>query len=156
MNFLLRSLLTLEFKSTLQWDIVQHRVNKDLRHSVLKTIAAFLNSNGGTLVIGVEDDGHIIGLENDLKQHSGSLDQFEQLLSSLIAEFIGPQYTIFIDTRFEIIEGQRVCLVEIDKSQEPAFLKSVRGREFHVRVGNTTRALDIAESVSYIDMNWDL
>ena len=46
----------LEFKSTFQWDVVKGEQNKALRLSSLKTIAAFLNSQGGTLLIGVEDD----------------------------------------------------------------------------------------------------
>ena len=74
---------TLEFKSTLQWDVVHDNQNKALRLSVLKTIAAFLNSQGGTLVIGVEDDGSIIGLAPDFKLLSGS-DRFK-----LITEHIG-------------------------------------------------------------------
>jgi DNA-binding NtrC family response regulator len=39
----------LEFKSSFQWDLRENRENKDLRFSVLKTIAAFLNTQGGTL-----------------------------------------------------------------------------------------------------------
>ncbi|MDR3468137.1 MAG: putative DNA binding domain-containing protein [Xanthobacteraceae bacterium] len=56
----------LEFKSTLQWDVVLKQLNKGLRKSCLKTIAAFMNSEGGTLLIGVEDDGSILGLDKDL------------------------------------------------------------------------------------------
>lgn len=110
---------TLEFKSTLQWDVVQERVNKKLRLSVLKTIAAFLNSAGGTLVIGVEDDGHVYGLENDLKSTGKSLDRFEQMLTSLISDRIGPEYAHFIRIRFGAIDGQSVCVVDTDKALEP-------------------------------------
>jgi hypothetical protein len=53
----------LEFKSTLQWDVVQKQPNKALRKFCLKTIAGFMNTDGGTLLIGVEDDGNIFGLE---------------------------------------------------------------------------------------------
>ena len=59
--------VTLEFKSTLQWDVIHDQMNNNLRHSSLKTISAFLNTEGGTLIIGVEDDGTIFGLDNDLK-----------------------------------------------------------------------------------------
>jgi hypothetical protein len=74
----------LEFKSTLQWDMIQLRQNKELRYGCLKTISAFLNSEGGTLVIGVEDDGTILGLGHDLKLLSGSRDKLEQLLTRLV------------------------------------------------------------------------
>lgn len=70
---------TLEFKSTLQWDVIQGKLNKELRFSVLKTIAAFLNSAGGTLIIGVDDSGGIVGLGRDLQLvKNNSLDGFEQ------------------------------------------------------------------------------
>src|SRR5262249_42766050 len=70
----------LEFKSTLQWDVVKKEVNKALRKSSLKTIAAFMNTEGGTLLIGVEDDGNILGLERDLSLLGSSRDKFEQTL----------------------------------------------------------------------------
>jgi hypothetical protein len=146
---------TLEFKSTLQWDVVQEKVNKQLRHSVLKTIAAFLNSAGGTLVIGVEDDGHVYGLDNDLKTTGNSMDEFEQLLTSLVSDRIGAQHSHFMAIRHEPIDGKMVCVVDVDRSFEPAYLKGRRGAEFHVRVGNTTRLLDAEETVDYVQMNWE-
>jgi hypothetical protein len=146
---------TLEFKSTLQWDVVQEKVNKHLRHSVLKTIAAFLNSAGGTLVIGVEDDGHVYGLDKDLSTTGNSVDEFEQLLTSLISDRIGAQHSHFMAIRHEPIDGKTVCVVDVDRSFEPAYLKGRRGAEFHVRVGNTTRLLDAEETVDYVQMNWE-
>ncbi len=83
----------LEFKSTLQWDVRQNRVNKKLHLSVLKTIAAFLNSDGGTLIIGVEDDGNIYGLEKDLhSMNKGNLDKFERHLVQLVVNNIGTRF----------------------------------------------------------------
>ena len=76
----------MEFKSTLQWDVVQDGQNKGLREASLKTIAAFMNSEGGTLLIGVEDSGAIFGLERDLSLLGGSEDKFLQLIGSLVAD----------------------------------------------------------------------
>ena len=146
---------TLEFKSTLQWDVVQNRVNKDLRFSALKTIAAFLNTAGGTLVIGVEDDGHILGLAQDLRIVQNSKDRFEQTLMSLVRDRIGAEFAPFIKVRFEEIEGRTVCVVDVDKAPEPAFMEAPRGKEFYVRLGNTTRSLDPEEAVRYVQMNWE-
>jgi hypothetical protein len=146
---------TLEFKSTLQWDVVRNHVNKDLRFSVLKTIAAFLNSAGGTLVIGVEDDGHILGLERDLQVVQGSQDRFEQTLMNLVSDRIGAQFSPFIKVRFEQTDEQTVCVVDVDRAPEPVFMDGPRGKEFYTRLGNTTRALDPEETVSYVQMNWE-
>ncbi|HAM57915.1 MAG TPA: type I restriction endonuclease subunit R, partial [Candidatus Rokubacteria bacterium] len=57
---------TLEFKSTLRWNLKEDRQDdKAVTHAVLKTIAAFLNTEGGDLLIGVADDGSIAGIERD-------------------------------------------------------------------------------------------
>jgi hypothetical protein len=143
----------LEFKSTLQWDVVEDRQNKSLRDSVLKTIAAFMNSNGGSLLIGVEDSGQIFGLNKDLSILGDSQDRFFQLLSSLVADKIGPQYASLVSPQVEDIDGKKICVVKTSKSSEPAFLDGQRGREFFVRVGNTTRALDPEQTVNYIEIN---
>ena len=67
--------------------------HKTLRFSVLKTVAAVLNSAGGTLLIDVEDTGAVFGLQRDLKVVKGkSLDGLEQVLTSLISDSIGTEY----------------------------------------------------------------
>jgi len=145
---------TLEFKSTLQWDVVQQKASKDLRQSVLKTIAAFLNSDGGTLVIGVEDNGKACGIAEDLKVVHNSRDEFGQLIASLITDALGAEFAPFIQTRFEVLDAQLVYVVDVDKASLPAFTMGAGGKRFHVRVGNTTRALDPEEAHRYIENNW--
>lgn len=146
--------LSLEFKSTLQWDIVENRVNKALRHSVLKTIAAFLNTEGGVLVIGVEDNGNVCGLERDMADLDQSTDKFGQLLAQLITNRIGPEYGRLAKIRYEQLDSRTVCIVDVDKAPEPAYLDSEKGKQFYIRVGNTSRALDPEQMVNHISMNW--
>lgn len=55
----------LEFKSYLRWDFKELATNKKLEEVVVKTVAAFANSQGVTLLIGVSDSGEILGLEGD-------------------------------------------------------------------------------------------
>ena len=144
----------LEFKSTLQWDVIQGKQNNDLRNSTLKTIAAFLNSQGGTLVIGVEDDGAMLGLEHDLKLLNGVRDKFEQLLTRLVTDTIGVGIAPLYRLRFEGVDGKEVCIVDVERASEPVFLKTDKGKQFFVRVGNTSRALDHEEMLRYIETNW--
>lgn len=134
---------------------MHNQVNKQLRFSVLKTVAAFLNSAGGTLVIGVEDNGHILGLARDLQVVGDSQDRFEQTLMNLIHGRMGAKFAPFIKLRFEQTDGQTVCVVDVDKASEPAFAKSPRGKEFFTRLGNTTRTLDPEETLDYVQMNWE-
>jgi hypothetical protein len=146
---------TLEFKSTLQWDVVQGAENRLLRRQVLKTIAAFLNSPGGTLVIGVEDDGNILGLARDVKITGNSVDKFAVLLTSLISEHIGADYSSLIKIRFENIAESTVCVVDVSQSSIPAYLKLEKGEEFYVRFGPTSRLLGLEETVNYIQQHWN-
>lgn len=147
--------LALEFKSTLQWDVYQEKQNTDLRIPTLKTIAGFANTDGGRLVLGVEDDGSVFGLEKDFSVLRGGRDEFKQLLTSLISDYIGPEYTYLADIRFEKVDGEQVCVVDIDRSPEPIFLRDDDKKEFYKRVGNTTRPLDHEETVRYIENHWD-
>ncbi len=145
---------TVEFKSTLQWDVHQQKQNTALRHSALKTIAAFLNSDGGTLIIGVDDSGRVCGLEQDLQLVNGSRDRFEQLVASLISEYLGAQYAPLVKGHFEEVQGRPVYVVTVQPAREPVFYKGEKGREFYVRVQTTTRALDPQETLAYIRNHW--
>jgi CheY-like chemotaxis protein len=141
----------LEYKSTLQWDVRQNRKNEDLRFSVLKTIAAFLNSEGGTLIIGVEDDGNIFGLEQDLSLLSkGSFDQFEQTIVNLICDRIGAGFMSLVTVRFETIDSKTVCAIDIRKSDIIAVMQGKdKKSELYIRAGNTSKSLDISETVEF-------
>ena len=54
-----------EFKSSLSYDYQKNNKSKEVELSVAKSVAAFLNSNGGFLFIGVKDDKTILGIEKD-------------------------------------------------------------------------------------------
>ena len=81
----------LEFKSSLRWDYKQSKVNPALEKSVMKTVAAFLNSKGGYLVIGVDDQKNITGLQKDITTlRKPDLDGFENHFNNIFKEMIGP------------------------------------------------------------------
>ncbi|MGK7943884.1 MAG: response regulator [Microcystaceae cyanobacterium] len=143
---------TLEFKSTLQWNVREDRQDKNLRFEVLRTIVAFLNSSdGGTLLIGVDDDGHILGLENDLSLLSkGDIDQFEQTLINLITERIGVIFSKFMRIRFETVEDKIVCVVNVRQAEKFALLKNKKGvLESYIRMGNTSRLIEFPQIYDY-------
>ena len=141
----------LEFKSTLQWDVVQRCQNKGLREPSLKTIAAFMNSEGGTLLIGVEDSGAIFGLERDLSLLGGSEDKFLQLIGSLVADRIGVEFSQNVGFRMDSIDGESICVVDVAKSPGAAYVSGPTGSEFYVRLGNSTRSLDPQETHVYLE-----
>ena len=146
---------TVEFKSSLRWDVVTRQVNKDLQRQTTKTIAAMLNSEGGVLLVGVADDGTAFGIESDIKTIGRrDLDGIGQLLASLISDSIGPEYGAFVGADYPTYRDSTVCRIRVEASPKPAFHQSTTGSEFFVRVGNTTRPLDPQAAHDYIGMHW--
>jgi predicted HTH transcriptional regulator len=52
------------------------------------------------------------------------------------------------------VEGKEVCIVDVERASEPVFLRTDKGKQFFVRIGNTSRALDHEEMLRYIETNW--
>lgn len=142
---------TLEYKSTLKWDVNKNCKNKNLEFSVLKTIAAFLNSDGGTLIIGVEDNGNIFGLEKDLSlQQEKTLDKFEQTIINLICTRIGASFIKLVKIRFENIQGKDICVIDVRKSARKAFMQGKEKLEFYIRAGNTSQSIVLPDIYNHI------
>jgi hypothetical protein len=147
---------TVEFKSSLRWDYRQGQVNKGLQRVIAKTAAGFLNSEGGTLLIGVADDGSILGIAKDLETlPKADVDGFEQTLRQVLSENLGPEFSYLIKSDYETADAHTVAVVKVDPAPKPAFVKSGNGSEFYVRVGNTTRPLDAEAGHDYIKMHWE-
>jgi len=139
---------TVEFKSTLRWNIYAERNDDEIQHSVLKTIAAFLNTDGGTLLIGVKDDGEIFGLEQDGFKDE---DQIALHLTNLIRDRIGVQHMRFVNFEFETINSKKVLRVDCNKNVVPAYLQNNNQEHFYIRSGPSTSELPTSEIHSYIN-----
>ena len=112
---------TLEFKSTLRWNLKENRKDAErVTHAVLKTIAAFLNTEGGDLIIGVDDDGEVVGIEEDQFESS---DKFMLHLAQSVRNGLGDRASTCIDPRVQKLNGKSVCLVACQRSPEPVFVK---------------------------------
>ena len=99
---------TLEFKSTFRWDLRENRVNRSLEAVVLKTLAGYMNAQGGTLLIGVADDGSIVGLEHDYSAlKKPDRDGFEQVLMTSVASKLGADACQCVQAVFHSVDGQR-------------------------------------------------
>ena len=146
----------LEFKSTFRWDTRQNAVNRVLEKSAMKTIAAFLNSRGGHLVMGVDDNKAVVGLASDF----GSLvrkdaDGFENHFTQIFHNMIGAEFRQFVKLNWSQADGKECCVVSVSPSHKPVYLKNDNnGEEFYVRTGNGTTALKLSEANAYIDSRW--
>lgn len=138
----------LEFKSTLRWNIRALRKDPAIEHASLKTISAFLNSSGGILLIGVQDDGTSVGTELDQFDND---DRYLLHLWNLIKSSIGQDVSPFINISIEPYLDKKVCKVVCSRSTRPVFLKHKGyGEEFYIRIGPSSANLDISEALKYI------
>ena len=108
---------------------------------VIKTIAAFLNSEGGTLVIGADDDAQPLGIEPDLTARNFDLDRYENFVMTSIVTNIGTVAASQCRVRFEDVNDKTICIVDVRPSTRPVFANTDKGNEvFYIRTGNA-RAL---------------
>jgi len=146
---------TCEFKESLSLDVRQSENNKSyvpkkeekIELSVLKTIAGFLNSDGGELFIGVNDESIICGIENELKRfHKSSKDKMQLHLKSLIKQNIGLGSSNYINLELKKVNDKEIIHVICKKSDEPVYIKD---KDFYIRTGPATDKLEGRELVNY-------
>jgi type I restriction enzyme R subunit len=150
---------TLEFKSSLRWDFKREREDdKLITQPVLKTIAAFLNTEGGDLLIGVADDRTVAGIEHDRFDND---DKFMLHLAQVVRNGLGDRASTCIDPKTQIVQGKTVCVVSCQRSPEPVFFKwkgfeaSPEG-DFYVRSGPGTVRLAPESAKEYIRTRFPL
>jgi len=146
---------TLEFKSSVRWDYRQNKLNKELEKVIVKTIAGFLNVNGGKLLIGIDDTGTVLGLRNDyqtLKKKDS--DGFELFITQLISSYIGKEFCLYIHTSFHDINGEDVCLVDVEACPKPAYIHEDQDVRFYIRTGGSTQLLNAKEVTEYVLNRW--
>jgi len=144
-----------EFKSSIRWDFKKDAINKNLQETIAVAITGMLNGKGGILLIGVADNGTVLGIEKDLQTlREPNTDGFQRALTDIVKAYVGLEYMAYIRTRFELIDGKHVCVVSIGKSPKPVFLATGDVHRFWVRMGNSTRSLDVKATMSYIQANW--
>ena len=155
---LLRSMETqrVEFKKTARVALDNNAPERVINEGVVKTVAAFLNTSGGTLGIGITDDGDILGLQPDLDFRGQDLDGYQNWLTGLLVNNIGAGVVgAHVSLRLEPVGSEVVCLVDVAPSPSPVYANTTKGNNcFYVRIANTTRRLDGPDIPTYIDGHW--
>jgi len=145
----------LEFKSSFRWDLRENKANRALEGVVLKTIAGYMNGNGGTLLIGVADDGSIVGLQHDYPTlKKPDRDGFEQALMTAIATKLGGDACRNVQIIFHSLDGKEVCRVMVAPTRRPIYMKEGDAPRLFVRTGVSTRELNVQEAVNYTSERW--
>lgn len=139
----------LEFKSTFRKNLHTNEIDKKIEYSVLKTLAAFMNSNGGTLLIGVNDKGEITGIENDKFDNK---DNYSLHLTNILKTKIGKKFLTLINFKFTEIGDKTVLTLDCQKSNTPLFIRSQENEEeFYIRIGPSSVQIKGSELIDYID-----
>lgn len=147
----------LEFKESARWSHGTENKGKS-EQVIVKTIAGFMNSEGGTLLLGVADDGNVVGLETDYATLSkGDRDGYELFITQLVSDKItGPSQSL-CRASFHELDGKDVCRVDVAASAKPVFtcpLNSKTPTDFWVRQGNRTDQFHGTDLIEYRDEHW--
>ena len=147
---------TVEFKSYARWSHTNKQVEKHVEDEIVKTVSAFLNAEGGTLLIGIADDRTVYGIGPDYKvTGSKGRDGFELWLTNKFADCLGKMAMTKVAVAFADIDGKDVCRVEVAPGSEPTYAKTSEEAEvFFARLGNSSHRLSTSEAVKYIGERW--
>lgn len=136
-----------EFKSTLRTNLHTNRRDRAMEAAVTKTLAAFLNSDGGALVIGVADDGAPVGIAVD---GFGTEDRMSLHLRNIVNRDMGPLAMAYIRLSYEDCDGVRVMVAHCERSDRPVYVKDGNAEKFYIRTGPSTTELVTSATVDYI------
>ena len=146
----------LQNANTLQnMGVTMGKMNKSLENVILKTISAFLNTNGGMLIIGVDDSGSVLGLKKDYETVSKkSSDGFILTITNLINQHLGKRVHKFINLEIVNKDGKDICAVSVSKCDGPVFLGKNDNETFFIRASASSQRLSVSEVVGYIKSHW--
>jgi len=142
---------SVEFKSTLRVNLHTNKKDKRIERAALKTICAFLNSSGGILCIGIDDDGKRVGLNNDKFANN---DKFQLHFTNLCNRHMGEQFATLIQSEVITIGEKQIFRADCFCSSAPVFLRIGEKEEFFVRVGAATQELQGRTLMEYIQKNF--
>ena len=125
---------------------------------IAKTVAGFLNADGGTLLIGVDDEARPRGLDDDLSlMKEPDLDRYELWLTDLLERCLGKPAVAKVKVAFAKVDAVDICRVDVEPAPAPVYLDEPGGNreaDMYVRMGNSTRKLLTDEAVEYITHHW--
>jgi serine/threonine protein kinase len=130
-----------------------------LEKAVLKTIAAFLNSQGGTLLVGVKDDRTVVGIEDDFGTFGSevqNVDTWQLNLKQKIINAFGPDVWAILDLKLDVTEQGTVACIDCPSRAQPTWLNSKAGPEFFIRAASSTESLPVDKWSQYIKERWGL
>lgn len=138
----------IEFKSTIRMNLHTKKPGKEIELAWLKGVAAFLNTDGGILLLGVTDSGEITGLEQDVFENE---DKCKLHFKNLVAQHIGAELSKYIEFQIVPIGDKTVGVILCERSTEPIFLQTNKSEAFYIRNGPSSDELPVSKALNYIN-----
>ncbi|WP_159342116.1 ATP-binding protein [Vreelandella aquamarina] len=143
---------TVEFKESFSLDVRKGTKEKYIELSALKTIVAFLNTNGGVLLVGVTDAGDIPGIRYEVEKFHKSVDAFLLHFKNQLKQRVGEQNYPYINHRLVDLGHANVLMVDCKPASSPCYLD---GKEFYVRTNPATDKLEGPKLVEYVQNHFN-
>ncbi len=137
----------LEFKSTMRMNLRTGKAGKEIELAWLKGVAAFLNTDGGILLLGVSDQGEVLGLEADGFENE---DKCRLHFKNLINQHIGLEHSRYIQFILQAVQDKLVAAVECERSPKPVFLTTGKEEDFYIRCGPASVKLSVSKVLQYL------
>ena len=142
-----------EFKEAATFSAQRNQKSPDAIQKVVREVAAFLNSGGGNVILGVTDAGKIVGIANDI-QHANpkkkNRDGYELFLRDSIGGKLGTVHSSACKITFHKIDNHEVCRILVPAASAPVYLDG----NVIIRDGTSSRALSAQEAADYIAVHW--
>jgi uncharacterized membrane protein YeaQ/YmgE (transglycosylase-associated protein family) len=149
---------SVEFKQTARWNVHTEERDPKIELVIAKTVAGFLNADGGTLLVGIADDGSAVGLDHDLSlMKEPDLDRYELWIADHLERCLGKPAVAQVRVSFELVADNEICRIDVAPSPDPVFLDEPGGNreaDMYVRMGNSTRKLLTDEALDYSRHHW--
>jgi hypothetical protein len=145
----------IEFKEGISGTYKQGKYIENMGHNIVRNVAAFMNNGGGTILIGVTDDGKIKGLKDEYikaDQSKKNWDGFELHVHNMIRQSLeGSNATQYYKMKKHSIAGKDICAINIKPADKPVY----HNKHLYVRNGNQTIELLGPDLVEYLNKQWD-
>jgi type I restriction enzyme, R subunit len=140
-----------EYKQTARWNVREKKKDKTMEQVIVKTVAGFLNGQGGTLLIGVTDDQQPVGLDDDYALvQPPNADGYVAWLDTMLESALGHAGAHRVNIRIDVVNGRQVCRVDVPASSRPIWAKTKSGMVLYERRNNSTRAVPPSEVETFI------
>ena len=138
----------LEFKSTVRTNLHTGKPGKEIELAWLKSVVAFCNTEGGTILIGVNDKGQILGLEADNFQND---DKCLLHIQNLIGEHVGIEYLSYVRFSLLGIADNKILVIQCAPLKRIMLLKASGKEQFYVRSGPSSIELPMSKVLEYVN-----